>query len=114
MSALTEKTRERQIRERLVVWVAFNSKIEDFRTRAFAEHLCMNLDTKEGKATYTNREFAAKFNIAPASTHKYMRNLIASGEWTVNPIAGRPTAYFPNFLPEILAELEAEESTKAS
>lgn len=107
MSTLV-KSKEQEIRERLVVWVAFKSKIEDFRTRAFAEHLCMNLDTDAGKATYTNREFAAKFNIAPASAHKYMRNLIASGEWTVNPLAGRPTAYFPNFLPEILAEIEAE------
>lgn len=107
---VTHKTKEQKIREKLVVWVAFNSKIEDFRTRAFAEHLCMNLDVEAGKATYTNREFAAVFNIAPASAHKYMRNLIASGEWTVNPLAGRPTAYFPNFLPEILAEIEAEEA----
>jgi hypothetical protein len=109
--SIASKTKEQKIREKLVVWVAFNSKIEDFRTRAFAEHLCMNLDTEAGKATYTNREFAADFNIAPASAHKYMRALIASGEWTVNPLAGRPTAYFPNFLPEILEEIEAEEAT---
>lgn len=89
---------ETEIREKLVLWLAFESKITDFRTKAFALEVCKSFDIEKGGTITGIADFRDRFGISPGSVRKYTTTLIKSGEWLINPMPGRQTLYVPHFV----------------
>lgn len=93
-----KKMTEEEIREQLVLWIAFHSKITDFRTRAFAIEICKKYSVEKGGTISGIHDFSNTFDISAGSVRKYTTALIRSGEWHINPLQGKPTLYKPRFV----------------
>lgn len=97
-------------RQALVLWNAEHSMVQDLSTKAFAERLCLMMDDDAQNMEFMMADFAEQIGISRNSVQKYLRALQESGEWSVISRRGISTIITPNFLPDVLAWLEAEKT----
>lgn len=89
---------EHDIREKLVLWTAFHSRISDLRLAAFAQKLCTEFDVSTGAITLTQLDCAERFGISPMSVWRYTQALMDCDEWEVISRKAHATTYKPLFV----------------